>query len=70
MRAHLKLAVRGEDADPSIVIIGHDDVTVHVHSDAGRSLQLSRRPTSDPKAHLELAIVGEHLKSVPSKSPF
>ena len=61
MRSHLKLAIRGEDADPSIVIVSHHDVTVHVHSDACRSLKLPRRATSDPKAHLELAIIGEHL---------
>ncbi len=61
MRSHLKLAIRGEDADPSIVIVGHHNVTVHVHSDACRSLQLPRRPTSDPEAHLELAIIGEYL---------
>lgn len=65
MRSHLKLPIRGEDADPSIVIVGHHNVPVHVHSDTSRSLQLPRRPTSDPKAHLELAIIGEYLQSAP-----
>lgn len=67
LRSHLELAVGGEDADPSVVIVGHHDVAVHVHGDAGGSLQLARRATSDPEAHLELAVVGEHLQSVPSE---
>lgn len=61
MRSHLKLAVRGEDADPSIVVVGHHDVTVHVHGDACGSLQLPWRPPSDPKAHLELPVIGKYL---------
>lgn len=61
MRSDLELALRGEDADPSIVIVGHHNVTVHVYSDASWSLQLPRRATSDPEAHLELAVIGEHL---------
>lgn len=57
----LELAVRGEDADPSVVVVGHDDVAVHVHRHPGGALQLPRGATSDPEAHLELAVVGEHL---------
>lgn len=66
--SHLKLAVGGEDADPAIVVVGHHDVSVHVHGDARRPLQLPRGATSDPEAHLELAVVGENLQSVPSKN--
>lgn len=62
--SHLELAVRGEDADPSVVVVGHHDVAVHVHGDARRSLQLSRRATSDPKPHLELAVVGKNLDGI------
>lgn len=58
---HLELSVRGEDADPSVVIVGHHYVAIKVHSDAGGSLQLSWRATSDPEPHLELAIVGKNL---------
>lgn len=61
LRSHLELAVRGEDADPSVVIVGHHNVAVHVHGDTCGSLQLSRGATSDPEPHLELAIVGKNL---------
>lgn len=66
-RSYLKLPIRREDADPPIVIVGHHNVTVHVNSDTRWSLQLPWRPTSDPKAHLELAIIGENLQLGPSK---
>lgn len=61
VKPHLELAVRGEDANPSVVIVGHHDVAVHVHGDTRGSLQLSRRATSDPEPHLELAVVGKNL---------
>lgn len=60
-RSHLELAVRGEDADPSVVVVGHHNVAVHVHGDTCGSLQLSRGATSDPEPHLELTIVGKNL---------
>lgn len=66
-RSYLKLPIRREDADPPIVIVGHHNVTVHVNSDTRWSLQLPWRPTSDPKAHFELAIIGENLQLGPSK---
>ena len=62
LKSHLELPVRGEDADPSVVVVRHDDVTVHVHGNARGPLQLARRATSDPEAHLELAVIGEHLR--------
>lgn len=63
MRRHLKFALSREDANPSVVVVRHHDVAVHVHGNAGRSLQLSRRATSDAEAHLELAVVGENLEA-------
>lgn len=63
-RCHLKFALGGENANPSVVVVGHHNVAVHVHGDAGRSLELPRRPAPDAEAHLELAVVGEDLKAV------
>lgn len=61
MRAYLKLSIRGKDADPSVVIIGYYNVTIHVHGDTRRSLQLPWRTTSDPEAHFKLSVIGEYL---------
>lgn len=57
MTSHLELPVGGEDADPAVVVVGHDDVTVHIHGDPRWALQLPRRPTPDPKPQLECPIV-------------
>ena len=62
---HLKFALSREDANPSVVVVSHHDVAVHIHGDTGRPLQLSRRATSDAKAHLELAVVGKNLQADP-----
>lgn len=64
---HLELAVGGEDANPPVVIVGHDDVTVHVHCDPCGTLQLPRWTTSDPKPHLKLTVVWKHLKKKKKK---
>lgn len=37
---HFKLSVGREDCDPSVVIVCHDDVPIHVHSHTGGTLQL------------------------------
>lgn len=66
-RCHLKFALSREDANPSVVVVSHHDVAIHVHGDASRSLQLSRRATPDAEAHLELAVIGENLKSFPKR---
>ena len=55
--AHLELSIRGEDADPSVVVISDDDVSVHVHCDPCGALQLPRGTTSDPKPHLKLPVI-------------
>lgn len=59
---HLELAIRGEDANPSVVVVGYNYVTVHVHCDPCGALQLPWWATSDPKPHLKLAIIWEHLE--------
>ena len=58
---HLKLALAWEDADPLVVIVGDDDVTIRVDGHARRPLQLTRRPAPDPETTFELAVVGENL---------
>lgn len=58
---YLKFAIWGEDANPSVVIVSYNDVTVHVHCDSCGALQLSWRATSDPKPHLKLTIIWEYL---------
>lgn len=63
-QTHLKLAIRRKYADPSIVIVSNHNVTIHVNSDASRSLQLPWRTASNPKAHFELTVIGEYLQSV------
>lgn len=37
---YLELAIRGEDANPSVVIVSYNDVPVHVHCDPCGALQL------------------------------
>lgn len=59
---HLKLAVGGENANPSVVIVGHDDVAIHVHRDPGGTLQLPRWTTSNPKPHFKLAVIRKYLR--------
>lgn len=59
---HLEFSVRGKDANPSIVVIGYDNVTTHVDSHAGWALQLSWWSAPYSKSHLKLAIIGKHLK--------
>lgn len=60
----LELPIGREDADPSVIVVGHDDVTVGVHGDARWPLQLPGGPASDPKPEFELPVVGEHLGKV------
>lgn len=60
--SHLELAVGGEDANPPVVIVCHDDVTIHVHCDPCGTLQLPWWTTSDPKPHLTLTVIWKHLK--------
>lgn len=54
---HLKLALTGKDADPFVVIVRNDDVTVGVDGHTRRPLQLARSPSSDTEAAFELAII-------------
>lgn len=61
-RTHLELPVTGEDADPLVVVVGDDDVAAGVDGHARGTLQLSRRPTTNPEAALELSLVGEDLQ--------
>lgn len=61
---YLKLAFTWKDADPLVVIVRDDDVTVGVDSDARRSLHLTRRPAPDPKTTSELTTVRKCLQSV------
>lgn len=60
--AHLEFAIWGEDANPSVVVVSHNDVTIHVHCDPCGALQLARGPASDPKPHLELPVIWKHLE--------
>lgn len=54
---YLKFPLTGEDADPFVVIIGNDDVTVGVDGHACRPLQLTRSPAANAEAAFELTIV-------------
>lgn len=56
-RNHLELAVRGEDANPPVVIVSDNYVAVHVHCDTCGALQLPWGATPDPEPHLKLAII-------------
>lgn len=38
---YLKLAITGENADPFVIIVSNDDVTIGVHSDTSWALKLS-----------------------------
>lgn len=58
---YLKLAFTGKDADPFVVIVGDDDVTVGVDGHARRPLQLTRSPAPDTKSHSKLAVIRENL---------
>lgn len=60
---HLKLAFTWKDADPLVVIVGDDDVTVGVDGDTCRPLQLTWSPATDTKTTFELAVIGENLKT-------
>lgn len=59
---HLELSIRGEYANPSVVVVSYDYVTVHVHCDPRGALQLPWWTTSDPKPHLKLAVIWEYLQ--------
>lgn len=67
---HLELAVWGEDANPSIVVIGYNDVTVHVDCHTRRALQLPWWSAPYTKPHLKLAVVGKHLQEIPKEFNF
>lgn len=54
---YLKFPLTGEDADPFVVIICNDDVTVGVDGHTRRPLQLTRSPAPDTKAAFELTII-------------
>lgn len=58
---YLKLALTWKDADPFVVIIGNDDVTIGVDSHARRPLQLTWSPAPDTKAAFKQTIVWENL---------
>lgn len=59
---YLEFSVRGENANPPVIIVGYNYVTVHVHGDPRGALKLAWRATSDPKSHLKLAVIWEHLR--------
>lgn len=59
---HLELAFTWEDADPFVVIVCNDDVTVGVDGHAGRPLQLTRSPAPDTEAAFELTVIWENLQ--------
>lgn len=54
---YLKFPLTGEYADPFVVIIGNDDVTVGVDGHTRRPLQLTRSPAPDTEAAFELTII-------------
>lgn len=60
---HLKLPFTRKDADPFVVVVGNDDVTVGVDRHTCRPLQLTRSPSTDAKTTFELAVIGENLKT-------
>ena len=62
LSSYLKLALRGENADPLVVVVSYDDVTTGVHSYTCRPLQLARRPSTHPKTTLEFPLIGENLE--------
>ena len=59
--AHLKLPLAGEDADPLVVVVSDDDVSVGMHGHARRPLHLAGGPPPDAKAALKLPVVREDL---------
>lgn len=59
---HLKLAIWGEDANPSVVVVSYNNVAVHVDCDPCGALQLPRWTTSDTKPHLKLSIIWKYLE--------
>lgn len=58
---YLKFPIGGEDADPSVIIISYNNVSICVDCHSCRPLQLSWRTTPDPEARFELPIIGKHL---------
>lgn len=58
---YLKFPLTGEDADPFVVIVGDDDVTIRVDGHTSRPLQLTGRPAPYTEPAFEQTIVGENL---------
>lgn len=67
---HLKLAFTGKDADPLVVIVSNDDVTVGVDGHTRRPLQLTWSPAPHTEAAFELAIIGENLCATKYEAKF
>lgn len=61
--AHLKLPFTWKDADPLVVVVSDDDVTVGVDGHTCRPLELTWSPATDTKPTFELAVIGENLKT-------
>lgn len=58
---HLVFAITGEDANPLVIIVSNDNVTIWMHSDTSGPLQLPRRTATDSKPALKLSLIGEDL---------
>lgn len=58
---YLKFPITGKDADPFVVIVSDDDVTVGVDGHTCGPLQLTRRPAPHTKPAFEQTVVGENL---------
>lgn len=58
---HFVFAITGEDADPLVIIVSDDDVTIGMNSDTSGPLQLPWRSPANSKPALKLALIGEDL---------
>lgn len=61
MNTHLVFAITGEDANPLVIIVSNDYVTIWMHSDTSRPLQLPRRTSTNSETAVKLSLVGEDL---------
>ncbi len=58
---YLEFPIRGKDADPSVIIISYNNVSIGVDCHSCWPLQLSWRTTPDTEARFELPIIGKNL---------
>lgn len=58
---HLVFAITGEDANPLVIIVSNDNVTIWMYSDTSGPLQLPRRTATNSEPALKLSLIGEDL---------